>query len=159
MSNNTDALEGGMDRSIHLTLDSIDLSIGGLEILIDVSLEVYKGELLALVGPNGAGKTSLLNCINGIYHPTEGRILFEDRDLAGARPHEVAEVGIARTFQLSELFRHMSVLENLFVGRHIKMSRGLLENGLFWGRTMKEEIEHREVENHRVFRVGKEPQK
>lgn len=145
MSNNTDALEGGMDRSIHLSLDSIDLSIGGLEILNDVSLDVYKGELLASVGPNGAGKTSLLNCINGIYHPTKGRILFEDRDLAGASPHEVAQMGIARTFQLSELFRHMTVLENLFVGRHIKMSRGLLENGLFWGRTMKEEIEQREV--------------
>lgn len=145
MSNNTDALEGGMDRQIHLTLDSIYLSIGGLDILNNVSLDVYKGDLLALIGPNGAGKTSVLNCINGIYHPTGGSILFGDQDLTGAKPHEVAQMGIARSFQLAELFRHMTVLDNLLVGRHLKIDSGLIFNGLFWGRTMKEEIEQREV--------------
>jgi branched-chain amino acid transport system ATP-binding protein len=145
MSNNIDALEGGMDRSIHLSIESIDLSIGGLKILNDISLNVYKGELFAVIGPNGAGKTSLLNCISGIYNPTRGRILFNDHDLSRLKPHDVAQIGIARTFQLSELFRHMNVIENLLVGRHIKMSSGLISNGFFWGKTIKEEIEHREV--------------
>jgi branched-chain amino acid transport system ATP-binding protein len=145
MSNNTDALEGGMDKSIHLSINQIDLSIGGLKILNDISLNIYKGDLFALIGPNGAGKTSLLNCISGIYNPTRGHILINGHDLAKLKSHEVAQIGIARTFQLSELFRHMNVLENLLAGRHTKMKSGLLSNGFFWGKTIKEEVEHREA--------------
>jgi branched-chain amino acid transport system ATP-binding protein len=121
------------------------LAIGGLRILNDVSFDVYRGELFALIGPNGAGKTSLLNCISGIYGPTHGQILFSGHDLAKLKSHEVAQTGIARTFQLTELFRHMDVLQNLLAGRHIKMKRGLLSNGFFWGKTLKEEVAHREV--------------
>jgi branched-chain amino acid transport system ATP-binding protein len=144
MSSNTDALEGGMDRPIHLSLENINLSIGGLKILNDISLNVYKRELFAVIGPNGAGKTSLLNCISGIYNPTRGRILFNNHDLSRLKPYDVAQIGMARTFQLSELFRHMTVLDNILVGRHVKMKSGLIANGFFWGKTIKEEIGHRE---------------
>lgn len=132
-----------MDRSTHLGFVSVSLAISGLDILTGISFDVLPGDLLALIGPNGAGKTSLLNCASGIYHPTKGQILFEGMDLAGLKPHEVAQRGIARTFQYAELFRHMTVLENLLVGRHIKMDRALLSNGLFWGKTLKQEVFHR----------------
>ena len=128
-----------------LQLDSVSLAIGGLNILFDVALESQSGELLALIGPNGAGKTSLLNCISGIYHPTGGAILFNGRNIAGSKSHRVAQLGIARTFQHVELFRHMSVLENLMVGRHLKMKKGLFSNGIFWGKTKSEEINNRKV--------------
>ena len=144
MSNNTDVLEDGMDRSIHLSVDRVNLSIGGLEILNDISLNVYKGSLFALIGPNGAGKTSLLNCISGIYNPTRGHILFNGHDLAKLKSHEVAHIGIARTFQHAELFRGMTVLQNILVGRHTKMGRALISNCIFWGKTAKEEVVHRE---------------
>jgi branched-chain amino acid transport system ATP-binding protein len=134
-----------MDRPVHLSLSDIDLFIGGFQILQGISVQAYKGELLALIGPNGAGKTSLLNCINGIYHPSKGRILFEDLDLIGCKPHSVAQMGITRTFQHAELFRHMTVLGNLLVGRQAKMHKGLLSNGIFWGKTIKEELAHREA--------------
>lgn len=134
-----------MDRSIHLRIDGVSLSIGGLRILNNVSFDVYRGDLFALIGPNGAGKTSLLNCISGIYTPTRGHIHFNGKDLTNLKSHEVAQTGIARTFQLTELFRHLDVLQNLLAGRHIKMKTGLLSNGFFWGNTIKEEVEHREA--------------
>jgi len=134
-----------MGNPAHLLLDSISLSIGGLDILLDVSLRSNKSELLALIGPNGAGKTSLLNCISGIYHPVTGEILLNGKDIAGSKSHDVAKLGIARTFQHVELFRHLSVLENLMVGRHLKMRSGLLSNGIFWGKTKAEEIQNRQT--------------
>jgi branched-chain amino acid transport system ATP-binding protein len=133
-----------MNNSVHLTVENLSLAIGGLNILNDVSFDVFKGELLALIGPNGAGKTSLLNCISGIYNPTGGQIAFDGKDLAKLKSHEVAQTGIARTFQLTELFRHMDVLQNLLAGRHIKMKTSLFSNGFFWGKTIREEVEHRE---------------
>ncbi|MFH1124583.1 MAG: ABC transporter ATP-binding protein [Pseudomonadota bacterium] len=133
-----------MDRTVHLHIADISLSISGLSILSRISVDVRKRSLVALIGPNGAGKTSLLNCISGIYHATGGKILFEGGDLVGLKPHDVASAGIARTFQHAELFRHMSVLQNIQVGRHIKMNSSLVSNGLFWGRTVKEEATHRE---------------
>lgn len=144
-SNSIGEREGGMDNPVDVSVAGVSLSIGGLKILSDISFDVYKGELLALIGPNGAGKTSLLNCISGIYNPTGGQILFNGMDLARRTSHEVAEAGIARTFQLTELFKHMNVLQNLLSGRHLKMKSGLLSNGFFWGKTIKEEVEHREA--------------
>ncbi|MDD5205927.1 MAG: ABC transporter ATP-binding protein [Desulfobacterales bacterium] len=129
---------------IHLRFDQVSLNISGLEILSRISFDTYNGELLALIGPNGAGKTSLLNCISGLYHPTRGEILFQGRDLARSKAHEIARAGIARTFQHAELFRHMTILQNLLVGRHTKMRRSFLSNGIFWGKTMDEEVDHRE---------------
>jgi branched-chain amino acid transport system ATP-binding protein len=123
----------------------VSLSIGGLRILNDVSFDVYRGDLFALIGPNGAGKTSLLNCISGIYNPTRGHIHFNGKDFAKLKSHEVAQAGVARTFQLTELFRHLDVLQNLLAGRHIKMNSGLLSNGFFWRKTIEEEVRHREV--------------
>ena len=134
-----------MDSKVHLDVKAIDLMIGGFRILQDISFETRKGELLALIGPNGAGKTSLLNCISGIYHANRGSILFEGQDLAGNKPHRTAKVGITRTFQHAELFRHMNVLDNLLVGRQIMMKSGLLSNGIFWGKTLKEEVAHRQT--------------
>ena len=134
-----------MDKAALLRIDGVSLAIGGLRILNDVSFDVEQGELFALIGPNGAGKTSLLNCISGIYNPSRGHIYFNGKDLSKFRPHEVALTGIARTFQLTELFRHLDVLQNLLAGRHTKMKSGLLSNGFFWGKTIKEEVEHREA--------------
>ncbi len=133
-----------MDKPVDLRIEAVSLSIGGLRILDDIFLNVYKGDLFALIGPNGAGKTSLLNCISGIYTPTRGHILFNGQDLAHLTSHQVAQIGVARTFQLTELFAHMNVLQNILAGRHIKMKSGLLSNGFFWGRTIREEVEHRE---------------
>ena len=133
-----------MDNAVDLRVEGVSLGIGGLGILSDVSFNVNRGELLALIGPNGAGKTSLLNCISGIYTPIAGRLMFQGRDLGRMRAHEVAREGIARTFQTTELFRHLTVLENLLAGRHTKMKRGLLSNGFFWGKTIREEVEQRE---------------
>jgi branched-chain amino acid transport system ATP-binding protein len=144
-SNSTGEREGGMDKPVDLRIQKVSLAIGGLKILNDISLDIRKGDLFALIGPNGAGKTSLLNCISAIYHPTGGQILFDGKDLARLTSHQVAEAGIARTFQLTELFKHMNVLQNLLAGRHTKMKSGLLSNGFFWGRTIKEEAAHREV--------------
>ncbi len=126
-------------------MDRVSFAVGGFSILTDVSMEVRRKELVALIGPNGAGKTSALNCISGIYPPTSGRVLLEDRDLTGTKPHHVAELGIARTFQHAEMFPHMTVLENLLVGRHLKIRRGMVSNGFFWGRTAREEIAQREA--------------
>ena len=134
-----------MDSKVHLEVKDIDLMIGGFRILQDISFQTRRGELLALIGPNGAGKTSLLNCISGIYQANRGNILFEGQDLVGKKPHSIAKIGITRTFQHAELFRHMNVLDNLLVGRQIMMECGLLSNGIFWGKTIKEEITHRRV--------------
>ncbi len=144
MSSSIGAQEDGMGREVQLSLASVSLHISGLEILSRISFETYEGELLALIGPNGAGKTSLLNCISGLYHPTRGEILFNRQNLATMRASQAARAGIARTFQHAELFRHMTVLENLLVGRHVKMKKSIASNGIFWGKTVEEEVAHRE---------------
>src|SRR5882724_3236888 len=95
-----------------IEIESLTLRFGGLVVLDGVSFAVEPGELLALIGPNGAGKTSVLNCISGLYRG-EGAIRFRDRDIAGLPPHQIARLGVARTFQHGELFPHMSVLDNL----------------------------------------------
>jgi branched-chain amino acid transport system ATP-binding protein len=133
-----------MGEKIHLTLDNVALSFGRLRILNQISFGVNRGALTALIGPNGAGKTSVLNCINGIYHPTAGRITFDGLDITRSQPEVTARYGIARSFQHAELFRHLTVLDNLLVGRHTKMKTGVLSNGWFWGRTVKDEVRQRE---------------
>ncbi len=100
-----------------LQLERISLSFGGLKALSSVDLDIAKGEILAIIGPNGAGKTSLLNVINGVYHPQEGRILFEGKERTKFRPYQVAAQGVARTFQNVGLFKGMSTLDNLLAGR------------------------------------------
>ena len=126
-----------------LRIDGISLAFGGLQVLENVSFAARAGELLALIGPNGAGKTSVLNCICGIYRPGTGRVEFAGGDITRARPHRIAALGVARTFQHGELFPHMTVLENLLVARHARMKTGVFGDSLFLRGVRDAEVEHR----------------
>ncbi|MBO8163755.1 MAG: ABC transporter ATP-binding protein [Brevibacillus sp.] len=128
-----------------LEVDKVSLHFGGVLALSEVCFQVEKGEIFALIGPNGAGKTSMLNCISGLYAPSSGSIRFRGEELLGLPPHKRAAKGIARAFQNIELFKHMTVLENLMLGRHVRMRSGLLAGGLYWGKAAREEAEHREA--------------
>ncbi|MBW1704629.1 MAG: ABC transporter ATP-binding protein [Deltaproteobacteria bacterium] len=127
-----------------ISVNNISLKFGGLQVLNDVSIDVMAGEILAIIGPNGAGKTSFFNCVNGFYHPYQGEILYQGKDLTRLKPHKIASLGIARTFQNIELFSGLSALDNLMAARHIHMKRGALSGCLFFGPTRREEIAHRE---------------
>lgn len=127
-----------------LVADSISLAFGGVKALSNISLEIREHEILAIIGPNGAGKTSMLNVINGFYHPQEGTITFKGETRRRMRPHHAAEQGIARTFQNVALFKGMSTLDNIMTGRLLKMRRSLWWQPIWWGPAEREEIEHRE---------------
>ncbi len=131
------------DREILLSLEGVSLAFGGVKALSDVSFEIRRGEIRAIIGPNGAGKTSMLNVINGFYHPDRGRITFKGQTRPKMRPHEAARGGIARTFQNVALFRGMTALDNIMAGRTLKMKRGLVWQLLRHGPAMTEEIAHR----------------
>ncbi len=149
-----------------LAVDHLSLHFGGLTVLNDVSFAVEPGELFALIGPNGAGKTSALNCISGIYRGS-GTIRFRNADIAGGAPHEIARLGIARTFQHGELFPHMSVLDNLLTGRHARIATNPLAEILFLPNVRRAEMAHRqavecildivELERYRHVAVGTLP--
>jgi branched-chain amino acid transport system ATP-binding protein len=128
-----------------LAVEHVTLRFGGLVVLDDVSLAVERGELFALIGPNGAGKTSVFNCISGLYRPASGRIRFQGHDLVGMRPHDVARLGVARTFQHGELFPHLTVVENLLVGRHTRFRTNIIGEALFSRAVRTQEVEHRRV--------------
>jgi branched-chain amino acid transport system ATP-binding protein len=127
-----------------LAIERLSLRFGGLTVLDSISLAVEPGELFALIGPNGAGKTSVLNCISGIYRG-EGRIAFRGNDIAGRAPHEIARLGLARTFQHGELFLHMTVLENLLVARHARIATHPMAEMLFLPSVRRQEVTHREA--------------
>jgi branched-chain amino acid transport system ATP-binding protein len=132
-----------------LEVDRVSLTFGGVRALDDVSLDVVQGEIHAIIGPNGAGKTSLLNCISGLYRPDGGRIILHggdaDHSLARARPSRIARWGVARSFQNIELFRHLSVLDNLLLGRHVHMRHRLLPSLWYWGSARRQEIAQRDL--------------
>jgi branched-chain amino acid transport system ATP-binding protein len=132
-----------MDKSVQLKVEDITLSFGGVTALSGVSFEVRQGEIFSIIGPNGAGKTSMLNCVSGRYHPQRGTILFEHHDVTDRPPAARARLGIARTFQNIALFKGMTVLDNLLIGRHIHLKNGFLRGGLYLGPCQKEEIAHR----------------
>jgi branched-chain amino acid transport system ATP-binding protein len=150
-----------------LAVEDLSLEFDGLRALAGVSFAVDAGALAALVGPNGAGKTSLLNCVSGFYAPTRGRVTFAGACISGQPPHRVAGHGVARIFQFVELFRHMTVLDNILLGRHRHMHAGVLAGSLFWGRARREEarerrrveevIEFLELERYRKEPIGNLP--
>jgi branched-chain amino acid transport system ATP-binding protein len=132
-----------------LEVGELSLRFGGVQALAGVSLQVRQGEIHAIIGPNGAGKSSLLNCVSGLYRPQRGRVTLHRADgaaqLLGRAPHRIARLGVARSFQNIELFRHLTVLENLLLGRHHRMSTALLPALLWYGPARRQEIAHREL--------------
>jgi branched-chain amino acid transport system ATP-binding protein len=127
-----------------LEVRDVSLGFGGVRALTEVSFEVRKGELFSIIGPNGAGKTSMLNCISGRYRPNSGRVLLNGRDVTGYTPNVRATMGLGRTFQNLALFGHMSVLDNIMVGRHHLLRNNAVSGALYWlSGARREELSHR----------------
>jgi len=135
-------------EEVLLEVRNISLSFGGVKALTEISFDIRKGEIRAIIGPNGAGKTSMLNVINGFYHPQEGTITYKGEVRRQMRPYQAAKQGIARTFQNVALFKGMSTLDNVMTGRLLKMRTNLFWQALYWGPNLKEEIRHREFCEH-----------
>ncbi|WP_333822389.1 ABC transporter ATP-binding protein [Pinisolibacter sp.] len=164
MKSSLPPIEKGMPL---LQVEDISLSFGGVNALTDVSFDIVAGEVRAIIGPNGAGKTSMLNVINGFYHPQVGRVIHRGEARTGRRPHEAARRGIGRTFQNVALFKGLTTLDNIMAGRTLKMHRGFFWQCLRFGPALNEEIEHRkkveeiidflEIEHIRKVPVGKLP--
>jgi branched-chain amino acid transport system ATP-binding protein len=154
-------------RDVLLVVENVSLSFGGVTAIADVSFDIVKGEIRAIIGPNGAGKTSMLNVINGFYHPQRGRIAFRGQTRTRMKPHEAAAQGIARTFQNVALFKGMTTLDNIMTGRTLRMKRGFFWQVLRHGPALQEEIAHRgfceeiidflEIEHIRKAPVGSLP--
>jgi len=150
-----------------LRVDDVSLRFGGVKAITGVSFEIKRGEISSIIGPNGAGKSSMLNVINGVYHPQEGTITFLGNKRHDMDTHEAAAQGIARTFQNIALFKGMTVLDNLMTGRNLKMNCNFLQQALYWGPAKREELEHRrkieevidflEIEHIRKTPVGRLP--
>jgi branched-chain amino acid transport system ATP-binding protein len=126
-----------------LAVENVSLAFGGVKALQDVSFDVKEHEIRAIIGPNGAGKSSMLNVLNGVYHPQKGKIVFRGREFRGMDPHQAAALGIARTFQNIALFKGMSVLDNILSGRNLKMRCNFLQQALWIGPAKREELAHR----------------
>jgi len=161
---------GGQDIAageVLLAVENVSLAFGGIKAVTDVSFDIRKGEIRAIIGPNGAGKTSLLNVINGFYHPQQGRITFKGRPRSAMRPYEAALGGIARTFQNVALFKGMTALDNIMAGRTLKMRRGFFWQLIRIGPALAEEVEQRrrveeiidflKIQHVRKVQVGKLP--
>ena len=150
-----------------LDLQNISLRFGGVKALTDISFDVREHEIRAIIGPNGAGKSSMLNVINGVYHPQEGKVFWRGSERKKMEPHMAAQQNIARTFQNIALFKGMSVLDNIMTGRNLKMKTNILLQALWLGPAQKEEIEHRrkveeiidflEIQHIRKTPVGRLP--
>ena len=126
-----------------LHVNDISLNFGGIRALQNIDFEICEGEILAVIGPNGAGKTSLINSINGFYHPQKGAIIFEGEDITHLPPYKRAKLGISRTFQNIALYTNATALDNLMAARHIHMRSSMLTGALFWGPAQREEVDHR----------------
>jgi branched-chain amino acid transport system ATP-binding protein len=150
-----------------LSVDGVSLAFGGVKALNGVSFDVHDHEVRAIIGPNGAGKSSMLNVLNGVYHPQQGTIRFRGQEFRHMDSHEAAALGIARTFQNIALFKGMTVLDNVMTGRNLKMRCNFLEQALWLGRARREELEHRraveqiidflEIQHIRKTPVGRLP--
>lgn len=135
----------GAQGEIVLSANKILMQFGGIIALNDVSLDVRDNELLAVIGPNGAGKSSLLNCLSGFYRPKKGKIQLDGKGIRDLDVHEIAQMGLARTFQGTHIFSGMTVIENIMVGRHLHMRSTLAQSFLYFGAARREEIAHREA--------------
>jgi branched-chain amino acid transport system ATP-binding protein len=131
------------DLQVRFRIENLSLSFGGVKALIDVSMDIRDGEILAIIGPNGAGKTCILNCINGFYKPQQGEIIYDGQKITRMRPDKVAKLGIARTFQNIELYTGLTTQDNLMAARHVLMKQNFITGALYFGQAHKEEIEHR----------------
>jgi len=150
-----------------LVVEGVSLSFGGVKALQGVSFDVREHEIRAIIGPNGAGKSSMLNVINGVYHPDSGTVEFRGERRRNVDPHRAAQRGIARTFQNIALFRGMTALDNIMTGRNLKMRTTFLQQALYWGPARREELEHRarveeiidflEIQHIRKTPVGRLP--
>jgi branched-chain amino acid transport system ATP-binding protein len=150
-----------------LVVEGVSLAFGGVKALQDVSFDVREHEVRAIIGPNGAGKSSMLNVINGVYHPQQGRITFKGETRSDMNSHDAAAMGIARTFQNIALFKGMTVLDNIMTGRNLKMRTNFLQQALWIGPAKREELEHRrkveevidflEIQHIRKTPVGRLP--
>jgi branched-chain amino acid transport system ATP-binding protein len=138
-------MSAGASEGPILRCDAVGLSFGSVQALSDMTFEVARGEFVSIIGPNGAGKTSVINTITGFYRPTQGRIHFKGRDITGLPPHKVSRAGIARTFQNTELFAGLTVLENLLAARHMYLKSNILSCALYYGLAEREDIEARQV--------------
>ena len=127
-----------------LEIKELDINFGGIKALSGVSFVVEDNQLFGLIGPNGAGKTTILNIINGVYRPSSGKILVDEKDIVGLKPHDIAELGIARTFQNIELFKNMTVIDNLMLGRHQFIQSSILAGSFYLGKCLKEEMVNRD---------------
>lgn len=127
-----------------LNIEDLSVRFGGVKAVDKMALDVKRGEIHALVGPNGAGKSTMLNCICGYYQPASGSISMDGKALVGLRPDQIAHLGVARVFQRIELFRRMTVLENILVGRHRFMKPNFFASGLYWGSGYRQESEHQQ---------------
>ena len=134
--------------AVLLDLKNISLAFGGVKAITDISFDIYQGEVRAIIGPNGAGKSSMLNVINGFYHPQQGEIWFDGKQRQAMKPYEIAYQGIARTFQNIALFKGMSVLDNIMTGRFTHMNKNLFWQALWKGPAEQEEIANRELVEH-----------
>lgn len=140
-----------------LRVRDLTLRFGGVTALDGVSFDVRRGELFAIIGPNGAGKTSIFNCLNGVYRPQQGTITLDGESLLGRPPAAVAALGVARTFQNLGLFAHLTLVENLMLGRHHLMRTGFFSGMFWWGRAKREEIAHRAAVEQIVELLELEP--
>ena len=160
-------LQAKKTGDVILDVKNIFLSFGGVKALSDISFNVRDHEVRAIIGPNGAGKSSMLNCINGVYTPQQGTISFKGQSFKHMDSHQVATMGIARTFQNLALFKGMSVIDNIMTGRNLKMRTNIFQQALHWGAAAREEVEQRafveriidflEIQPYRKTPVGKMP--
>ena len=128
-----------------ISFKDVSLSFGGVKALTNVSFDIKEGSLHAIIGPNGAGKTSIFNCISGIYKPTSGSVEYKGNNIEGMRPDEIANMGVARTFQNIELFENMTVLDNILIGAHRHIDYGAV-SGIFFGSSVrKKDLEARKI--------------
>src|SRR6185295_5338645 len=159
--------EAGRLSETLLSVEGVSLAFGGVKALTEVSFDVRSHEVRAIIGPNGAGKSSMLNVLNGVYHPQQGRIRFRGQEYRDMDSHEAASLGIARTFQNIALFKGMTVLDNIMTGRNLKMRCSFVEQALWVGRARREELAHRraveeiidflEIQHIRKTPVGRLP--